>query len=125
MSSVLLEIPDQAQSEKRKFLRAPFKMAVSYQLKDPQAFGGCLASDIGEGGIKINLDDFVPLGAEMMLQIQLGQNFTFPIINLVGRVVWIARVPDSDRYQLGLEFIDTSSRVSSSQKICQYVRFHS
>ncbi len=121
---MILEIPDQTQSEKRKFLRVFFKKAASYQLKDSQGFGGCLASDIGEGGIKIYFNDFVPLGTEMMLQIQLGQNFTFPVIDLMGRVVWIARDPRTDRYQIGLEFMETSSGISASQKIREYVRSH-
>ena len=110
------EIADQTQSEKRKFLRVFFKKAASYQLKNSQGFGGCLASDIGEGGIKIYFNDFVPLGTEKP---------SFPLMNLSGRVVWIARDPHFDLYQMGLEFVDTSSRVNISQEIRAYVRSRS
>src|SRR3989338_4836688 len=95
-------IEEQAKVEKRRFPRAQFHEAVHYQLKDESKFGGCLASDIGEGGIQVSLNDFVPINTELVLQMKLGR--LARVVDLTGRVAWLQRVPFSDRYQVGLEF---------------------
>ena len=109
--------------QKRKFPRFPFRDAVSYHLyQTPQKFGGCLAYDIGEGGVKINFHDFIPLGTEITLKMRLGQKSTSRIIDIAGRVVWVIRVPFSDYYQVGVKFIDTISNLKPKEEIGQYLK---
>ncbi len=109
--------------EKRKSPRFSFREAVSYQLyQTPQKFGGCLAYDIGEGGAKINFQDFIPLGTEVTLQVRLGQKSTSRMIDIVGRVVWVIRIPFSDYYQVGVKFIDSIPNLKPKEGIGQYLK---
>ena len=93
--------------DKRKFERVNFREAVEYQLREPFNTGGCLAYDLSEGGIKINLNDFIPVSTEIEVRMRMGNN-PKPI-NLMGRVAWVSQVPYSDRYQVGLEFDQAAS----------------
>jgi len=113
-------IEENARVEKRKAARAKFSDAINYQFRDTNDFGGCLAYDISEGGIKITFNDFVATNTEMILQMKLRH---IPkIIDVSGRVVWAQRIPFSDRYHVGLQF--TASDPISQGEIRSYVKSH-
>ena len=115
-----MSIEENPRVEKRKTIRAKFSDAINYQFKDTNDFGGCLAYDISEGGIKIAFNDFVPVNTEMILQMKL-RNIP-KVIDVTGRVVWAQRIPFSDRYQVGLQFTKTDP--ISQGEIRSYVRSH-
>ena len=104
--------------EKRRFVRITFKQPVQFQWKDPVPLGGSLSFDLSEGGIRIRLNDFIPLAAELPLQIQLAIE---QAVDCIGRVVWIRKVPSSDSYHAGLEFIETESLGRVKEKIRQWI----
>lgn len=104
--------------EKRRFARVTFKQPVQFQLKDPVQLGGSLSFDLSEGGVRIRLNDFIPLAAELPLQIQLTIE---QAVDCVGRVVWVRKVPFSDSYHVGLEFIATESLGRVKEKIRQWI----
>lgn len=104
--------------EKRRFPRVTFKQPVQFQLKDPLQTGGSLSFDLSEGGIRIRLNDFIPLMAEVSLQIQLSIE---QIVDCAGRVVWVRKVPFSDSYHAGLEFAATESLEGVREKIRQWI----
>ena len=113
-------IEEKDRMEKRKFKRARFPEAVSYQLKDRNDFGGCLACDIGEDGMCLNFNDFVPIDTEVIIQIKLPQNSR--VVDVTGRVIWLKQVPYSDRFQVGLQFF--KNNLISQEEIRSYVKFH-
>ncbi len=88
--------------DKRRFPRIRFEGPVHYHMKEQPRFGGCLARDISEGGIKLNFSDFVPLYSEMALKVQLENDPR--VVDMPGKVVWVKQVPFSDRYRIGIEF---------------------
>ncbi len=100
--------------EKRLFRRVSCGQPVHFQSKDPAQFGGCLSRDLSEGGIQINLNDFIPLGTELNLQIQLAPERA---VECVGRVVWVRGLPLMDRYQAGLEFLQGGFLWDSKKEI--------
>ena len=100
--------------EKRLFRRVSCSQPVHFQFKDPAQFGGCLSRDLSEGGIQITSNDFVPLGSELVLQIQLA---TEKAVECVGRVVWVRGLPLMDRYQAGLEFLQSGFLWDSRKEI--------
>ena len=104
--------------ERRRFPRLPFHEPVQYQLKDTHRFGGCLAGDISEGGIRVNFNDFIPLKTQIAVQVflTLGR-----MVECVGHVVWIQKFPFSDRYQVGLAFLDGDSSAEAKKEIAQFV----
>lgn len=107
-------------TEKRRFRRVQFRDPVSYRTSDINGFGGCLAYDISEGGMKINFNDFVPIDNEMILQMRL--NKIPKVVETTARVVWVQQVPYSDRYQMGLQF--TESDPIAQEEIRSYVKSH-
>ena len=117
---VAMLIEENIQQEKRRYRRIRFSEPVSFHLKDPHNFGGCLARDLSEGGIQLNFNEFVPLNSEIVLQLQLSR---LPkVVDVTGRVVWLQRVPYSDRYAVGLQFEKSESL--SSQEIRQFINAH-
>lgn len=113
-------INDNTITEKRKFRRIRFSDAVHYHMKEESGFGGCLACDIGEGGMMVNFNDFVPVNSEMTLQLRLPS--VEKIVDVTARVAWLQKLPYSDRYHIGLVF----SKIDSIAKegIRHYIKSH-
>ena len=101
-------------SERRQFPRVKHSEAVQYQSKDLTLQGGSLASDISEGGIRLNVNGFIPLHTELALSIQLT---TEKIVECLARVVWVEKVPYAERYQAGLRFDGTATTFESQRAI--------
>jgi Tfp pilus assembly protein PilZ len=109
-------------TEKRQAPRISFREPVAYELPRVPTHGGCLACDISESGLRINLNDFVPLDEEVNFQIQLETDE--PFIDVTGRVVWVHQVPFSERYQVGVEFMEDGSYPQSKERIHEYIHSH-
>lgn len=97
---------------RRSFRRVECRSLVKFKVKDSAEPSGCLARDISDGGIKINLNDFVPLNSEVNIEVQLVAQ---RIVDCVARIVWIEKMPFMDRYQAGLEFYD--DRIENDAKL--------
>ena len=108
-------------SERRVFPRVSFSGPVEFQTRGPALPGGCLPRDISQGGIRVNLNTFVPLNAELDLQIHLGLEKVAPCS---GRVVWIRKVPFSERYQAGLKFLENDVWVNTKNEIGCFIGSH-
>ncbi len=104
--------------ERRRFPRLSFREPVQYELKDSHRFGGCLAGDLSEGGIRINFNDFIPLKTKMVVQVFLAMG---RMVECTGHVVWVQKFPFSDRYQAGLEFADSDSGSEAKKEISRFV----
>lgn len=88
--------------EKRRSHRVRFSEPVQYRIKDSARTGGCLACDIGEGGMKLNLEEFIPINSEISLHAKLKDSPR--AVDVVGRVAWLQQIPYSDRYHVGIQF---------------------
>jgi len=98
-------------AEKRKFIRFTHKQPVEFQFHDAGCLTGSLTGDLSAGGLRILLNDFIPLNTELMLHIWLDDG---RVVESVGRVAWVRKNRFNDNYQAGLEF-------SANQSI-QYVQ---
>jgi hypothetical protein len=105
-------------SEKRVFPRGHFSNPVEFRTRGSALSGGCLPSDISQGGIRVNLNMFVPLNAELNIQIQLGLE---KVVACSGRVVWIRKVPFSERYQAGLKFLEDDVLANAKNEIGHFI----
>jgi c-di-GMP-binding flagellar brake protein YcgR len=94
---------EQNNSERRRFPRADFREPVSFRFSGAPESGGCLGKDISEGGLRINFENFVRPHTPMAFEFRLTQGSQVMLIQ--GHVAWSHRVPSSDRYQLGVEFV--------------------
>ena len=105
-------------NQKRLFERSKFNGAVQFQYKGRPYYGGTIANDLSEDGIRINLHDFVPLNTELNLQVQQeAQKF----IECIGRVVWIEQLAYSERFRAGLQFTGSFLNAGPKNEIRQYL----
>ncbi len=100
--------------EKRQLKRIDFNQAVSYQFKDLNLGVGSVGCDISESGIRLHVNDFVALGKELLLNIQLQPG---KLIECCAKVVWVTKDSFSEKYQIGLEFSATDSIYNVRKKI--------
>lgn len=90
--------------EERRFPRVALNSEVKFQIRQSKKFGLTHCRDISEGGVRIIAEEFIPLGTTMKLEIILKN--ALKCIDAVAEVVWLQRIPHSERYQLGLRFCE-------------------
>jgi c-di-GMP-binding flagellar brake protein YcgR len=89
-------------SEKRKFPRLESDLRLRYQIRGTPQFGNAIAKDISVGGLRFAVGNYIRPLTDIMLEI----NMLSRVINPIGRVRWTQALPHSNRYQVGLEFIE-------------------
>ena len=89
-------------TEKRQFSRFPFRQPVLINRGEWLAQEGSLSGDVSEGGIRLNVNEFIPVGKAITLDIHLPDETKMTPLN--GRVAWISVLPYSERYQIGIQF---------------------
>lgn len=107
--------------EKRNFRRFCHTGPVQFQFKDPNRFGGWLSCNLSEGGIRVYLNDFIPLNTELTLQVRLADE---TIMDCTGRVVWVEKNRFGDNYQAGLEFTDSKAVSGTQRKTYEFLSHH-
>lgn len=107
--------------ERRLAKRITFKEAVRYELIDPAHFGGTVAYDLSESGLRLRLTEFLPLNTEIILNITLR---TGQVVECRGRIKWISQIPYSEQYQAGVEFADPEIILEEKKKIRRLVAAH-
>ncbi len=101
-------------SERRNFNRIRLAQPVQCRLKDWEEQRGALSCDISEGGMRLNSTSFLPLHTEVLLKIQLSHE---QVVECRSQVVWIQRIPFTERYQVGLEFIQDKNFIYTQKQI--------
>ncbi len=107
--------------EKRNSRRFFHTGSVQFQFKDPTHFGGWLSCDLSEGGMRVKLNDFIPLHTELALQIRLADE---TIMDCTGRIVWVEKNRFGDNYQAGLEFTEGKTVLGTQKKIYEFLSRH-
>ncbi len=107
-------------TQRRSTKRVKLKEPVRFQFKNPELYGTCLSCDVSEGGIKMNLNQFIPIKEELDLLIRLKDE---KAIDCRAKVVWIERLRYSERYRAGLEFVRTGDYFNSKKEINAIVKF--
>ena len=108
-------------AEKRKFKRIDFREPVQILVENNGKNMGCLAQDLSEGGIKVSSFEFIPVNCDIQLQAKLSsENF----LDLKGKVIWIQKLPFSDRFQIGFEFREDYSFPKYREEIRRFIQSH-
>lgn len=92
--------------EKRVSQRVKVKFPIRYQIRRGGFFASALTENLSLSGTRLNADRFFPMGLNLNLELNILSN----IINSVGRVVWSQPLTHSNRYQMGIEFIELNSK---------------
>ena len=95
---------DRLQEERRKLGRAKVYASVNYRLKSQEKSRATLSRDISEEGISLLSEEFIARDTDFLLEINLPS--ISKTVSALGRVVWALRLPHSERYQLGLKFVE-------------------
>ncbi len=104
-------------TDKRRFHRAPFKRPIKLNMVRGDMLAIHVAQDISQGGIRVNVRQFLPLGTHVDVQVQIEDMGRMS--ELEARVVWVKELPYSEMYQVGIEFMEGA--VFHKLKIAQYV----
>lgn len=92
--------------EKRKFKRANYPCKI-YILTAPLHVISCKTENIGAGGIRIVIDEKLPIASTVGIKLYLVQS----PIECKGKVVWVLKRDDGDinaTFDTGIEFYQIS-----------------
>jgi c-di-GMP-binding flagellar brake protein YcgR len=104
-----MDSPQDKGRDKRRFPRLPFKEAVKFQIGEYTCPDGSLSKDISRGGISLTVNEFIPVKGQVVVYLQ--RNGESRLVELKGVVAWIKIIPESERYQIGVEFCDLDESV--------------
>ncbi len=99
---------------RRLFTRFPFSEPVGYQASESTS-NGSLSKDLSAGGVRIVVNEFIPLHTE--LQVKLHLQNPLRLVDVKGHVVWVRELPMGEQFEVGIEFISQSN---ANQVISQY-----
>lgn len=88
--------------EKRRFPRFGLRMPLSFQIKGRPQSNNVVSKDISLGGISFINEDFIAPKTSLILQINLASR----ILTSYGRIAWASPLPRSNRYKVGVEFLE-------------------
>ena len=104
--------------EKRQSPRINTKCPTRYQIKRGGFFASALTEDLSLLGVRLNADRFFPLGINLKIEL----NILSKVINPIGRVVWSQPLSHSDRYQMGIQFIEINPQ--DRNFLSEYINTH-
>ena len=109
-------------NNRRRYERFPFYESVAIQKKTDEAAEGSLSEDISQSGLKLNVNEFIPLNTVLELQIHFPGKVS--LVNAQAKVVWVRESPKSiDAWQIGLEMIDQNSSLPDIENYIRLQRF--
>lgn len=92
--------------DKRRHKRVDSNFPVQYRnlRKAGVPAAGTITRNLSEGGVCFKSNEFVSLACRLVLEISLP-NATKPV-KAISKVAWIRKVPSSDQYELGNQFLE-------------------
>lgn len=87
--------------EKRLFPRINIKLPLRYRLVGARDIHETRIKDVSVVGLGFVAEKFIAPDANLRLELAVP----LKVINPTGKVVWAHRIPHSDRYRVGIEFI--------------------
>lgn len=92
--------------EKRKFQRIDTDLPLQYKnlrkISNPPT--GARAKNLSEGGVCFKSSEFISLACRMVVEISVPTSAR--PIKAITKVAWIRRLPNSEQYELGNQFLD-------------------
>lgn len=88
--------------EKRRFPRIKLRTPLRYQIRGRPEFDHAISDNIGLGGMSFVINRFITPLTVVMLEI----NILSRILRPIGKVAWSSPLPHSERYRLGVEFLE-------------------
>lgn len=89
--------------EKRADTR--FRASLPVQYRYLTKINNALTHDLSENGLSFTTSDFIPVNTQLFVAIFTKEE----PLRAGSRVVWVQKVPFSDRYNVGLKFTDLNA----------------
>jgi c-di-GMP-binding flagellar brake protein YcgR len=86
----------------RRFPRIELHIPLRYQIRGTSEFNNAISEDISVGGMGFLNNKFIALSSNLTLEISILSHTLTPI----GKVTWTSPLPHSNRYHLGIEFLE-------------------
>ncbi|MCM8780723.1 MAG: PilZ domain-containing protein [Candidatus Omnitrophica bacterium] len=90
--------------EKRRNPRLRVHLPLRYQIRGTPEYSNSLCEDISLGGLSFINDKFIAPSTPLKLEI----NVLSRILSPQARIAWAAPLAHSDRYRMGVEFLEIS-----------------
>jgi len=91
--------------EKRYCSRIEVRTPLRYQIRGTAEFNNVISNNIGLGGVGFINNKFIAPKTFVTLEV----NILSRILNPIGKIAWANPLAHSDRYQLGIEFLEFDS----------------
>lgn len=92
--------------DKRRYKRVGSLAPVQYKnLRSPADIpAGSVARNLSEGGVCFQTSKFISLACRLVVEISVPTSAK--PIKAISKVAWIRKVPSSDQYELGNQFLE-------------------
>lgn len=94
--------------DKRKFPRLEYRESLQYRFAESPDQNGTVGYDLSEGGVRFRAEEFLPLDAIIVLNLQLKPERE---ATMSARVVWAQKIPHAENYHIGCEFLENRENV--------------
>lgn len=103
-----MENVDNSLAEKRRYQRVECNFPILYKnlRKGTDRPTGSLTRNIGEGGVAFKSSEFISLACRLVVEISLPSSVK--PIKAISKIAWIRKIPASDQYELGNQFLEMS-----------------
>lgn len=103
--------------DRRKYLRIPESSQISYEVLSTSKIRDFVTKDISQGGIRFLVNEFIPNNSLLKIRVTLEKiHFCFEAL---VKMVWINEDPRSERFEVGVEFINISEE--AQQHLIDYI----
>lgn len=89
-------------NDKRNYPRIKVSAALRYQIRGTSDFNNVLSDNVSTTGLGFINDGFIAPSSNLTIEI----NILSRILNPIGRIAWSSPVPHSNKYRLGVEFLE-------------------
>jgi len=105
--------------ERRRFVRVPERLQISYEIVSCKKTGEYLTRDISQGGVRFLVHNFIPQGTCLKIRLTLDPCLS---CEALVKIAWIRENHFSEDYEIGVEFIsmprDAQERFIEYLKTC-------
>ncbi|MCX5695708.1 MAG: PilZ domain-containing protein [Candidatus Omnitrophica bacterium] len=89
--------------DRRKFVRIPQSLNIAYEISNNPKTQFFLTRNISQGGVSFFTHEFIPKETILKIRFSLTE-FSY---DGFARVVWVREDTKDDRYEIGVEFMNT------------------
>jgi c-di-GMP-binding flagellar brake protein YcgR len=90
--------------ERRRYIRIPESLSIIYEVVPSEIKKECITKDISQIGMRFLTDEFISKDSRLRIKINFPETSFY--FETWVKCAWVRIMPYSDRYEIGVEFID-------------------